>query len=102
MKQKTELFFYNYTSDEGATFAPGDKWEKVAERVVRFLNAELGEGYPESFFYLRSRTKEGFKFYAGSVVDPSHWNDPRFETILKPEETPQEDPYKKSRNKWKK
>lgn len=84
MKKKIELLFYSRISSPVSTYAQGERWEKVAEKTVKFLNSDLGEAYPDAFYYLKAKVKSGHKYFAGSFADPGQWDDARFKDILDP------------------
>jgi hypothetical protein len=84
MKEPLKLFFYSHISSHVSTYADGEKWTKIAEKTTRFLNTELGDDYPDVFFYLKAKIRGGYKYYAGSVADPGQWNDARFTDIIQP------------------
>lgn len=84
MKKHMELHFYSHISNLVSTYTQGERWVKVAEKTVQALNTDLGESYPDAFFYLKAKIKGGFKFYAGSVAEPGHWDDSRFKDIIQP------------------
>lgn len=79
-----ELLFYSHVSSKVSTYADGEKWRKVAEQTVKYLNQELKESYPDAFYYLKAKVKGGYKYFAGSIADPGQWDDSKFKDILDP------------------
>lgn len=79
MKAKPKLKLYSHIVTELATF---EEWGPVAEKVLRFLNSDLKNGYPASFYFLHTRVKGKSTIYAGSQERESYKNDPEFTETL--------------------
>jgi len=76
-------------------------WGPVAEKVVKYLNSDLGGEYPKSFYFLEQELKGKHTIYAGSFEQDSYINDPKFLALVEPdfEPTSQSKDYKQRRRK---
>lgn len=86
MKKPVKLNFYAHlVTPSIATF---DDWTPIAEKIVKLLNTDLGENYPDAFFFLQKHVKGKVEIYAGSMEEQSYRNDPKFLEVLEQYDPP--------------